>query len=163
MLTSAPVAASGSCWYATAIPVRLPRRCPFVMCVFHEWHRNSTIHRIGGICMPKFIRLAVSGAAFLAIASTPVALTAAVPASAATVSVTSATHSARAATSWPVVRRGARGERVWAIQYLLKERGYALRADGFFGSATARDVRRFQRVRGLRADGVVGARTWDRL
>jgi peptidoglycan hydrolase-like protein with peptidoglycan-binding domain len=65
--------------------------------------------------------------------------------------------------SWPTVGKGARGERVWAIQYLLKARGYRLRADGRFGEQTKRDVRHFQLVRGLRADGVVGPATWSRL
>jgi peptidoglycan hydrolase-like protein with peptidoglycan-binding domain len=70
---------------------------------------------------------------------------------------------APAALSWPVVRIGARGERVWAIQYLLKDRGYRLTADGVFGRRTKLDVARFQKVRKLTPDGVVGPATWTRL
>lgn len=108
--------------------------------------------------MRKIMRLAASGVAGLVIVTAPAALATAGPASAATVSVRTAMRP-----SWPTVGKGARGERVWAIQYLLKARGYRLRADGRFGEQTKRDVRHFQLVRGLRADGVVGPATWSRL
>lgn len=114
--------------------------------------------------MRKFRRLAASGIAGLAIVSAPVALTTTGVASAATVSASSVTtHVTDAATRWPVVRRGARGERVAVIQYLLRARGYRVPAIGRFGPATEKAVRHFQRVRGLRPDGVVGPATWARL
>ncbi len=108
--------------------------------------------------MRKIMRLAASGVAGLVIVMAPAALATAGPASAATVSVRTAMRP-----SWPTVGKGARGERVWAIQYLLTARGYRLRADGRFGDQTQRDVRNFQRVRHLRADGVVGPATWPWL
>jgi peptidoglycan hydrolase-like protein with peptidoglycan-binding domain len=64
---------------------------------------------------------------------------------------------------WPTVHPGAVGERVFAIQYLLQARGYHLRADGRFGPATTRDVRSFQRSRGIGPSGHVGQQTWPRL
>ena len=71
---------------------------------------------------------------------------------------------AKAATySWPTVKRGASGENVYSIQYMLKARGYSLSADGAFGSITESNVKRFQSSRGLTADGIVGARTWPAL
>lgn len=75
----------------------------------------------------------------------------------------SADHRARshARRGWPVVRQGARGERVVTIQYLLAARGYRIRVDGVFGRATKADVRNFQKVRHLTADGVVRQRTWS--
>jgi peptidoglycan hydrolase-like protein with peptidoglycan-binding domain len=108
--------------------------------------------------MRKFARLAASGVAGLVVATAPMALVTATPAGAATVHVRTVTRPA-----WPTVGLGARGQRVWAIQYLLKARGYRLTADGRYGAATKADVRNFQRVRGLRADGTVGPATWPRL
>jgi peptidoglycan hydrolase-like protein with peptidoglycan-binding domain len=34
---------------------------------------------------------------------------------------------------------------------------------GFFGSATDRDVREFQKASGLKVDGIVGPKTWGKL
>jgi len=108
--------------------------------------------------MRKFVRLAASGVAGLVIATAPMALATAVPAGAASVPVSTVVRPA-----WPTVGLGARGQRVWAIQYLLKAWGYRLTADGRYGAATKADVKNFQRVRGLRADGIVGPATWPRL
>jgi peptidoglycan hydrolase-like protein with peptidoglycan-binding domain len=108
--------------------------------------------------MRKFVRLAASGVAGLVIATAPMALVSAAPAGAATAAVRAAMRPA-----WPTVGLGARGQRVWAIQYLLKARGYRLTADGRFGAATKADVKNFQRIRHLRADGRVGPATWPRL
>jgi len=52
---------------------------------------------------------------------------------------------------------------VFAIQYLLRARGYAVRPSGVFGGITRHDVAHFQRVRGMKRTGVVGSGTWDRL
>jgi peptidoglycan hydrolase-like protein with peptidoglycan-binding domain len=77
------------------------------------------------------------------------------------------THHAKAVTpavlQWPVVRLGAKGERVWAIQYLLDARGYRLKADGVFSSATKTDVIKFQKAMKLTRDGIVGPATWNGL
>jgi len=71
-------------------------------------------------------------------------------------------HSA-AALSWPVVKFGDKGNRVFAIQYLLRAVGYAVGPSGVFGGITRHDVAHFQRVRGLSPSGVVGSVTWGRL
>lgn len=69
-----------------------------------------------------------------------------------------------AALSWPTVKRGAVGERVYAVQYLLNYRTSArLRVDGKFGLATQAAVKSFQRKAHLTADGIVGNATWTRL
>ena len=55
---------------------------------------------------------------------------------------------------------GRRGWDVAALQFLLRRRGSDPRSiDGGFGRATAAAVRRFQRRRGLGADGVAGPAT----
>lgn len=62
-----------------------------------------------------------------------------------------------------VVSSGNRGADVRAAQYLLQSHGFSAAADGVFGSGTTTTVQAFQRSRGLRADGKVGADTWGRL
>jgi peptidoglycan hydrolase-like protein with peptidoglycan-binding domain len=63
-----------------------------------------------------------------------------------------------------VVRRGLAGYDVSVLQFLLKRRGLlAGRIDGKFGAQTEKAVRRFQRRKGLVADGVVGPVTMDVL
>jgi hypothetical protein len=56
------------------------------------------------------------------------------------------------------VKRGHRGPGVALIQ-----RELGVRADGVFGTATERAVRRFQRREGLVADGIVGPQTRQAL
>ena len=58
----------------------------------------------------------------------------------------------------PVVRRGANGPTVAAIQSLL-----GITADGAFGPETEQAVIEFQRRANLGADAVVGAATWKAL
>lgn len=55
-----------------------------------------------------------------------------------------------------LIRMGAAGATVAAIQLRLKELGAPLRGTGFFGSATDTAVESFQRAHGLKVDGVVG-------
>ncbi len=71
---------------------------------------------------------------------------------------------AQALSTWPVVK-AHQGEAndIRAVQYLLNARGYGLAVDGDFGPATTAAVKRFQALRGLAADGVVGPNTWSRL
>jgi peptidoglycan hydrolase-like protein with peptidoglycan-binding domain len=66
-------------------------------------------------------------------------------------------------TSWPVIRQGARGERVRVIQSLLNQRGLRVAVDGAFGIATTNAVKTFQRSHHLTIDGHVGPNTWTRL
>jgi hypothetical protein len=65
--------------------------------------------------------------------------------------------------TWQILRQGCRGYDVFALQYLLRARGYSIGIDGVFGSGTNSAVRSFQSSRGLAADGVVGANTWSAL
>lgn len=64
---------------------------------------------------------------------------------------------------WPTVQRGQTGERVKTVQYLLREQGQSITVDGNFGSGTERAVKKFQTAKGLIADGVVAAKTWEVL
>ncbi|MEV7358265.1 peptidoglycan-binding domain-containing protein [Kitasatospora sp. NPDC091276] len=64
--------------------------------------------------------------------------------------------------------RGAKGSTTRAIQGALIRHGYGSLlapwgADGDFGAATDRAVRRFQADQGIGSDGVVGPQTWARL
>jgi putative chitinase len=66
--------------------------------------------------------------------------------------------------SGPLLRRGARGEAVRALQQRLNALGFNVGAvDGDFGPATEAGVTSFQRSRGLSVDGVVGPQTWRAL
>ncbi|WP_044378158.1 peptidoglycan-binding domain-containing protein [Streptomyces cyaneogriseus] len=65
--------------------------------------------------------------------------------------------------AWPVLKAGARGTEVTALQHLLTARGHSLTADGAFGPATTAAVKTFQRAQRLTADGIVGPATWSKL
>ena len=65
-----------------------------------------------------------------------------------------------------VLKKGAKGEQVKALQRMLYAMGYDLGAskvDGEFGSKTDAAVRDYQKKNGLSVDGVVGQKTWDKL
>ena len=49
-----------------------------------------------------------------------------------------------AAANWPVVRPGAKGERVRTIQLLLNQHGAHVTVDAVFGGATTTAVKDFQ-------------------
>lgn len=63
----------------------------------------------------------------------------------------------------PVLREGARGVEVRRLQERLDAKGYSVNVDGHFGRGTKEVVIRYQGDHALRADGVVGASTWDSL
>ncbi len=64
----------------------------------------------------------------------------------------------------PTLRRGSRGDLVvWAQQHLIAAGSENLPATGIFGRKTYAAVRSFQSKRGLKANGVLGSRTWRRL
>lgn len=67
------------------------------------------------------------------------------------------------AAGWPTVRNPLRSEPARVAQYLLSYRGYSLVPDGYFGPASADAAARYQRSRGLVADGVIGPVTWPVL
>ena len=65
-----------------------------------------------------------------------------------------------------VLKKGAKGEQVKAVQRMLYSMGYDLGAskvDGDFGSKTDAAVRAYQKKRGLTVDGVVGQKTWAKF
>jgi peptidoglycan hydrolase-like protein with peptidoglycan-binding domain len=115
--------------------------------------------------MRSFVHRVFAGMLGLLAVAMMATLVTAAPAGAATAAKTGAgpTHVWAAGLRWPYVRPGNRGERVFAVQYLLQQKGYAVPATGFYGSITTRDVARFQRSRGLNPSGNVGPSTWDRL
>lgn len=61
--------------------------------------------------------------------------------------------------AYELLRFGASGPQVSALQGQLVARGYKLAVDGLFGNATRNAVKDFQRRSGLLADGVVGPAT----
>ncbi|WP_189520678.1 peptidoglycan-binding protein [Streptomyces sindenensis] len=64
---------------------------------------------------------------------------------------------------WSRIDPGASGATVVVIQHLMTRRGYALVADGQYGSVSVAAVKRFQSSKGLVADGQVGPATWPAL
>jgi peptidoglycan hydrolase-like protein with peptidoglycan-binding domain len=106
--------------------------------------------------MRRFVLVAVGAA--IAVAPAGVATAGASAATAGSAAVR-----APATTNWPVVRPGARGERVRVIQGLLNQRGRRVTVDGTFGNATTTAVKGFQRANHLAVDGHVGPATWTKL
>lgn len=65
---------------------------------------------------------------------------------------------------WPTLQIGDRGPEVHRLQTYLKFKGFfPHKRSSTFGPLTRRAVKRFQKARRLRADGVVGPRTWAAL
>ena len=63
----------------------------------------------------------------------------------------------------PSIRRGQRGTHVLVLQTALRREGHRIEGTGYFGSQTQNAVKRYQRAHRLKADGVVGRRTWQAL
>jgi peptidoglycan hydrolase-like protein with peptidoglycan-binding domain len=114
--------------------------------------------------MRSLVRRVFAGMLGLVAVATLATLVAAAPAGAATASSgPTATHTWTNGLRWPFVRPGNRGERVFAVQYLLQQKGFRVPATGFYGVITTGAVKQFQRQRGLNPSGNVGPSTWDRL
>ena len=62
-----------------------------------------------------------------------------------------------------ILRAGASGPAVAALQQDLSAAGYPVPADGVFGPETLAALIRFQTANGLTADGIVGPGTWARF
>jgi peptidoglycan hydrolase-like protein with peptidoglycan-binding domain len=58
---------------------------------------------------------------------------------------------------------GSNGSDVKVLQTSLNNKGYKLNVDGIFGKQTLNAVKNFQSKNGLKADGIVGARTLAKL
>lgn len=69
----------------------------------------------------------------------------------------------QAALAWPHYKSGGSGEDVYTIQYLLRQRGQNITADGLFGPKTTTATKNFQTAQKLGVDGVVGPLTWEKL
>ncbi|MFE9740526.1 peptidoglycan-binding protein [Streptomyces sp. NPDC006477] len=65
--------------------------------------------------------------------------------------------------AWPVLQKGATGDDVASLQFLLRRHGRPVTADGEFGVGTRDAVASFQEHNALTVDGVVGPATWGRL
>jgi peptidoglycan hydrolase-like protein with peptidoglycan-binding domain len=64
---------------------------------------------------------------------------------------------------FPTLRIGSKGDSVRLMQQALTKLNYPTKADGSYGPATRRAVSSFQRVNGLKVDGVAGHITLSRL
>lgn len=66
-----------------------------------------------------------------------------------------------------VLKKGAKGEQVKALQRMLHAMGYELGTknpiDGDFGTKTDTAVRTYQKLHSLTIDGIVGQKTWNKL
>lgn len=65
-----------------------------------------------------------------------------------------------------VLKKGAKGDQVKALQALLIGYGYSCGwhgVDGSFGGTTDKAVRAYQKDNGLEVDGSVGSKTWNKL
>ena len=66
----------------------------------------------------------------------------------------------------PVLKKGAKGDSVKAMQILLMGYGFDMEgygADSSFGGATEQALKAFQKANGLEADGSCGPATWAKL
>lgn len=67
-------------------------------------------------------------------------------------------------TPLPLLKRGSKGQAVWAMQTLLTDRGYSTQGvDSDFGPNTNEALKKFQAAKGLEADGECGAKSWAAL
>lgn len=67
---------------------------------------------------------------------------------------------------FPVLKRNdgvTQNEDVRYLQRLLNANGYSLNTDGGFGPITEQAVIIFQRGERIKADGIVGAKTWNQF
>lgn len=70
---------------------------------------------------------------------------------------------AEAAADYPTYKKGDTGVEVFAIQHLLRARGFDLAVDGIFGNETQSKVEDFQTQNNLKEDAIVGPETWKAL
>lgn len=63
----------------------------------------------------------------------------------------------------PIVRPGCSGSAVRVLQQVLNFKGFQLDVDGVYDLRTQEAVKYFQKTNSLTGDGVVDAKTWQRL
>ncbi|WP_243867238.1 peptidoglycan recognition protein family protein [Actinophytocola oryzae] len=63
--------------------------------------------------------------------------------------------------SWPLLKTGARNEKVQALQHLLRAHGFELQADGTFGASTFAAVRRLAEANGVTCQPCYAGRSVD--
>lgn len=69
-----------------------------------------------------------------------------------------------AAEYYPMLRKGDHNQHVLAWQRFLNQNGYACGLeDGIFGTNTELAVKSWQASQGLKADGIIGPKTWDTI
>lgn len=67
---------------------------------------------------------------------------------------------------WPRFARPSEDKeqgRIWALQELLNAHGARLKPDGVFGKVTEAAVKKFQIAHHIKADGVIGPQTMEKL
>ncbi|MFG3042556.1 peptidoglycan-binding protein [Streptomyces sp. NPDC048330] len=64
---------------------------------------------------------------------------------------------------WPLLQKGATGDNVASLQFLLRQQGRSVTATAEFDAQTRSAVISYQQSQGLAADGIVGPVTWSRL
>lgn len=62
-----------------------------------------------------------------------------------------------------IIKLGSKGESVKWLQWELNQWKSSLKIDGIFGTGTSTEVKKFQKAKGLTADGVVGPKTIAKL
>jgi len=73
-------------------------------------------------------------------------------------------YKAGSARSYPLIKKGSKGDIVNYLQYKLLSRLYNPgEVDGIFGNKTLNAVKQFQRDNRLSVDGIVGPKTWAKL
>lgn len=80
--------------------------------------------------------------------------------------VSEATEKGEVDVKLSVLKKGAKGDEVKALQVLLIGYGYSCGssgADGSFGPATDKALRAYQKAEGLSVDGACGPKTWSKL
>ena len=60
-----------------------------------------------------------------------------------------------------MVKIGDKGHQVALCQRMLLEKGYSVSVDADFGPNTLSIVKDFQKDHSLKADGIVGQKTWN--
>lgn len=64
---------------------------------------------------------------------------------------------------FPTLQEGSTGEQVLMLQRRLRQAGYDITSDGFFGPSTTAAVKQFQADYHQPTDGIVGPHSWSQL